>query len=205
MAKAGERTAPGLCPSSNIVHPIYQCSPLTHSRRFIYADDICCALQVETFSEIQCTLTANLAHLAKYCQMWHLKPSTSKTVTSVFHLHNNRFRCELNVHMNGQRLKHDLYPMYLSVTLDQTLSYRERLSRSAAKLKSRNTTWLWNSQVPHWVPAQAPSAHQPWLFMLTIWNRADHYIFALWFLSSSFFFYSSPNLSRRRLDVVAWP
>jgi len=38
-----------------------------------------------------------------------------------------------------------------------------------------------------------------------LWNRANHYIFALWFLSSSFFFillfYSSPNLSRRRLDV----
>jgi len=33
----------------------------TRSRRFIYADDICCALQVETFSEIECTLTANLA------------------------------------------------------------------------------------------------------------------------------------------------
>ena len=33
-------------------------------------------------------------------------------------------------------------------------------------------------------------------------ERADHYIFALWFLLSSFFFlFSSPNLSRRRLDV----
>jgi len=36
--------------------------------------------------------------------------------------------------------------------------------------------------------------------MVAIWNRADHYIFALWFLLSSSFF-SSPNLSRRRLDV----
>jgi len=28
------------------------------------------------------------------------------------------------------------------------------------------------------------------LFMVTLWNRADHYIFALWFiLSSSFFFF----------------
>jgi len=33
-----------------------------------------------------------------------------------------------------------------------------------------------------------------------ICNRADHYIFALWFLSS-FFFFSSPNLSGQRLDV----
>ena len=36
--------------------------------------------------------------------------------------------------------------------------------------------------------------------MVAIWNRADHYIFALWFLSI-FFFFSSPNLSGRRLDV----
>jgi len=34
--------------------------------------------------------------------------------------------------------------------------------------------------------------------MVTIWNRADRYIFALWFLSSFFF---SPKLSGRRLDV----
>jgi len=37
------------------------------------------------------------------------------------------------------------------------------------------------------------------LFMVAVYNRADHYIFALWFLLSSFF--SSPNLSGRRLDV----
>jgi len=111
---------------------------VTCSCRFIYADDICCALQAETFFEIECTLTADLAHLAKYCQLWCQKPSTSKTVTNVFHLQNNRSRCELNVHMNGQRLKHDPYPMYLGVTLDRTLSYREHLPRSAAKLKSRN-------------------------------------------------------------------
>jgi len=49
--------------------------------------------------------------------------------------------------------------------------------------------------------------------MVALWNRADHYIFILWFLLSSFFLllFSSPNLSRRRLDVcqtsthaVAW-
>ena len=40
------------------------------------------------------------------------------------------------------------------------------------------------------------------LVMVALSNRADHYIFALLFLSSVFFFfYSSPNLSGRRLDV----
>jgi len=58
--------------------------PVTRSHRFIYADYICCALQAETCSEIECILTANLVHLAKYCQLWHLKPSTSKTVQVFF-------------------------------------------------------------------------------------------------------------------------
>jgi len=41
------------------------------------------------------------------------------------------------------------------------------------------------------------------IIMVALCNRADHYIFMLWFVlsSSSFFFFSSPNLSRRRLDV----
>jgi len=33
--------------------------------------------------------------------------------------------------------------------------------------------------------------------MVALWNTADHYIFALWFL----LYFSSPNLSCRRLDV----
>jgi len=59
---------------------------ITRSRRFIYADDICCAFQAETISEIECTLAADLAHFAKYCQLWRLKSSTSKTVTSALAL-----------------------------------------------------------------------------------------------------------------------
>jgi len=38
-----------------------------------------------------------------------------------------------------------------------------------------------------------------YIFMAALWNRAGHYILMLWFLSSIFF--SSPNLSGRRLDV----
>jgi len=39
-------------------------------------------------------------------------------------------------------------------------------------------------------------------FMVALWNRADHYIFILSFVLLSFLLlFSSPNLSRRRLDV----
>jgi len=39
------------------------------------------------------------------------------------------------------------------------------------------------------------------LIMVALCNKADHYIFALWFLSSFFFFFSSPILAGQRLDV----
>ena len=40
-----------------------------------------------------------------------------------------------------------------------------------------------------------------YFIMAALRCRCGHYIFALWFLLSSIFFLSSPNLSRRRLDV----
>ena len=41
------------------------------------------------------------------------------------------------------------------------------------------------------------SIFQFMLFMVALWNRADHYSSSCGF----FFFFSSPNLSHRRLDV----
>jgi len=39
------------------------------------------------------------------------------------------------------------------------------------------------------------------VFMGALWNRAGHYIFALWFISFFFYLFSSPNLNDQRLDV----
>ena len=97
--------------------------PVTLCRRFAYADDICCAMQAETFAELQnvsLQLTLRALQL-RNCQQWRLKPTVSKTVASAFHLQNTRAARELTVLMNGQRLKHDFTPVYLGVTLDRTL------------------------------------------------------------------------------------
>jgi len=60
-----------------------------------------------------------------FCRQWRLKPSASKTISSVFHLHNTSATRELSVYLDGQRLQHESHPTYLGVTLDRTLSYRE--------------------------------------------------------------------------------
>jgi len=88
--------------------------------KFAYADDICFTTQAETFAELECTLTADLTRVTQYCQRWRLKPSTSKIVSSVFHLQNTWANRQLNVSMSGDLLKHDPNPVYLGVTLDRT-------------------------------------------------------------------------------------
>lgn len=112
--------------------------PTTRSRRFIYTDDICLGAQAETFAELECTLSSDMGRMAEFCRHWRLKPSASKTVSSVFHLHNARATRELDVRLNGQRLKHDPHPVYLGVTLDRTLTYKEHLIKTAGKLRGRN-------------------------------------------------------------------
>jgi len=91
--------------------------PQTTSRKFIYADDICCATQAKTFKELEHTLTLDMSVLSDYCAKWRLQPSVLKTVTSVFHLHNASASTELNVLLNGKRIRHEHQPVYLGVTL----------------------------------------------------------------------------------------
>jgi len=45
---------------------------------------------------------------------------------------------ELNVCLNGLCLKHEFQQVFLGVTLDQTLSYRAHIFKTATKLKTRN-------------------------------------------------------------------
>ena len=75
--------------------------PVTHSHKFIYADDMNLAIQSQYFSELECSLSADLARMSHYCRLWRLKPSAPKTVASCFHLHNDSASRELTVWLNG--------------------------------------------------------------------------------------------------------
>jgi len=100
-------------------------------------DDICLATQGD-FRELECSLSSDVAQMSHFCRQWRLKPSASKTISSVFHLHNTSTIRKLSVYLEGQRLRHECHPTYLGVTLDRTLSYREHLTKTAGKLKNRN-------------------------------------------------------------------
>jgi len=84
-------------------------------------------------AECECHTSVNLSS-----RQWRLKPSASKTISTVFHVHNTSATRELSVYLDGQRLRHECHPTYLGVTLDRTLSYKEHLIKTAGKLKNRN-------------------------------------------------------------------
>jgi len=93
--------------------------PVTRGRKLIYADDICLAIQGQYFSELECSLSSDMARMSYFCREWRLKPSASKTISIVFHLHNTSATRELSVYLDGQRLRRECHPTYLGVTLDR--------------------------------------------------------------------------------------
>jgi len=86
----------------------------------------------------QCKIETLLLEMAHYCHQWRLKPSPTNTVCSVFHLHIPRANRELSVLLDGKHIRHDSHPVYLGITLDHILPYKEHLQKTAGKLKSHN-------------------------------------------------------------------
>jgi len=115
---------------------------------FSYADDICIGTQDKKFENIERTLTSDLLRLEHYFQKWKLRPNPHKTITT-FHLNNRETNKEISVHFCGEKIKNEKTPVYLSITLDRTLSFKTHLHKVSAKLKTRiglisklaGTTW----------------------------------------------------------------
>jgi hypothetical protein len=115
------------------------------------------AIRSQNFNRIEESLNSDMSEIAAYCKKWRLKPSVSKTVSSCFHLRHAQSSLPLKIFMNGQKLAHDPKPVYLGVTLDRTLTFKDHLTKTAQKVKSRNSllgklagsTWGANAQTLH--------------------------------------------------------
>ena len=93
--------------------------------RFVYADDLAMATQQHTFPEVEATLERGLTDMSAYYLNNHLRPNPGKTQICSFHLKNREAKRELDVTWDGIKLENHQHPVYLGVTLDRTLSYKE--------------------------------------------------------------------------------
>ena len=105
---------------------------------FIYADDLCLTTQQKTFEQVETTLASGLNELGAHYNENHLRPNPAKTQLTAFHLKNHQADRKLNVTWNGTKLDHTHSPVYLGITLDRSLTYRNHCLKTRAKLSSRN-------------------------------------------------------------------
>lgn len=141
---------------------------------------MCLAFQAPDFGTLEQVLNEDLAKLDKYCKTWRLKPSPEKTVSSVFHLHNAEATREPNIYLSWTKLKYAPTPTYLGVTLDRTLSFKEHLKRTAAKVKSRNNLLSklagskWGAAAPTLRISALALAFSSAEYCAPVWSRSSH-------------------------------
>ena len=79
-----------------------------------------------------------LQNLAEYYERNHLRSNPDKTQTCEFHLKNREANRKLNITWYNKHLEHIPNPVYLRVTLDRTLSYKEHIHKLKCKISVRN-------------------------------------------------------------------
>ena len=108
------------------------------TRIFIYADDLCIATQRSTFEKTETILTEALHNLAEYYENNHLRANPDKTQTCAFHPKNREAIIKWNITWCNKHLEHIRNPVYLGVTLNRTLSYKEHIHKLKCKTSARN-------------------------------------------------------------------
>jgi len=87
--------------------------PITISGKYANADDLAIMHADGDWHVVEGALTKDMATLGEYPQTWKLKLSTTKTVSSVFHLNNEEAKRELKVNINNETLPFCSEPKYL--------------------------------------------------------------------------------------------
>ena len=108
-------------------------------RSFLYADDLCIATQKQSFEEVEKTLGDALAGLIPYYAAKRLRANPEKTQISTLHLKNRDAQRDLKVVWPGKLLAYSHKPVYLGVTLDRCLTYKEHIDKTKAKTGARNS------------------------------------------------------------------
>ena len=100
-----------------------------------------CALphRSNPFEEVEKTIGDALAGLTPYYADNHLRANPEKTQISTFHLKNRDAQRELKVVWHGKLLAYSHKPVYLGVTLDRCLTYKDHIAKTKAKTGARNS------------------------------------------------------------------
>ena len=150
------------------------------TRHFLYADDLCIASQKDTFEEVEVSLTNALDLLIPYYATNHLRANPDKTQISAFHLKNREANHQLRISWYGKRLQHITKPIYLGVTLDRSLTFKDHITKTKAKVASRNsilrklTNTKWGADAKTVRTTALALCYSTAEYASPVWSRSAH-------------------------------
>ena len=124
------------------------------------------------------------ATLSSYSQKWKLKLSRpiTKTVTVVFHLHNEEATRQLKIAAESRILPFSAEPTYLGVKLNGSLKYRRHLESLRKKLTTRvgllrrlaGTSWGAGARTLRITTLGLIHSAAEKAYCAPVWNRSAH-------------------------------
>ena len=109
------------------------------TRSFIYTDHLCITAQYQSFKPVEKTIEEALNNLTTYYKVNSLRDNPEKTQATAFHLMNKEAKRLLKVVWNKTELENTTYLIYLGVTLDRSLSYKQHIRNKKMKVATRNS------------------------------------------------------------------
>ena len=111
--------------------------PATSATRYMYDDDVALTVSATHVKEVEEKLSSDMGVICQYLRNWRLKLSTTKTVSSIFHLRNYMANYQLKVQVESGELNFDPNPTYLGIKLDRSLTYKSHLTKLKCKVSAR--------------------------------------------------------------------
>ena len=96
------------------------------------------ATQSKSFPTIERHLINVLQSLSEYYKKSFLNANPGKTQVCAFHMDSHQAQRKLNIKWGDEILEYSRHPVYLGVTLDSALSFKEHITKLKGKLSSRN-------------------------------------------------------------------
>ena len=127
-------------PQGSVLFNIYTNDQPLHdvTRNLIYADDLCATAQHTSFNKIETTVEESQGELTHYYRANSLRANPDKTQVTAFHLRNKEAKRSLKIKWNNSDLGNTVYPKYLGITLDRTLSCKEYIQNTKMKVATLN-------------------------------------------------------------------
>ena len=125
-------------------------------------------------------LTNALQQLNEYYKINNLRANQPKTQVCAFYLKNRYADKILNISWNGEQLQHCAHLVYLGVTLHRSLTFKEHINKTRAKISTSNnilrklTTSKWGA-TPHVLRTSALAlSYSAAKYACSVWEQSAH-------------------------------